>query len=81
MTKHRAGVWMMREEAWPVEEIPSTTRELLGRLDPILTWYLCFYKSGGFCVMRLAMSCCVAQHQMMTASDRRRINPSPPNLP
>lgn len=35
MTKHRAGVWMMREEAWPVEEIPSTTRELLGRLDPI----------------------------------------------
>lgn len=38
MTKHRAGVWMMREEAWPVEEIPSTTRELLGRLDPILTW-------------------------------------------
>lgn len=27
--------------------------------------------------MRLAMSCCVARHQMMTASDRRRINPHP----
>lgn len=31
--------------------------------------------------MRLAMSCCVAQHQMMAASDRSTINPSPPQTP